>query len=182
VTGQLRTEHGEAIAGAQNVAERLHILMRARCAKLDANPAALLGVGTFQQSGDAARDAVLKHTRLMFGFVAVAGGQRELDLLGVNLGILWHQSVGDPEPHRLKRRTRDPTAMLVIGNKLRRSSASTISAPAGAVPTNRPRSSSEISNARAPGLQIPEIGAQSLCGMVVLAGHSGTTHTIIRRI
>ena len=123
---------------------------------------------------------ILESPGLMLGLVGVARHQRLLDLLGIGLRLFGHQRIADPKPQRLERRARDPAAMLVIGtivdqerlDRLEEQSCGIAKARGlglavaqaapqlgqnqfgssrAAVPCNSPRSSSAISNARAPG-------------------------------
>ncbi len=182
---------------------------RARGAELDGQAAALLVVGAFQHLRDAGHRAVLENPGLMLGLVGVAGHERLLDLLGIGLRVFGHQRIADPKPQRLERRARDPAAMLVIGaivdqerlDRLEEQPRRIAEArglglafaqaspqlgqnhfgPGRARAVQQP--ALELGNQQRPrsGLQLPEIGSQLFGGSFGLAGHSGTTRTIIQR-
>ena len=65
--------------------------------------------------------------------------------------------------------------------RLRRNSARTISAPAGADALQQAALKLSDQQCPSPGFQLPEKGSQLVGSRIALAGHCGTTRTLIQR-
>ena len=113
---QARGDHADRVAHAQDGADLAHVLEPLRRADLRRHAARGLDValGAGLDLAHALLGEVLEGARDLSGVLPAVGGEQQVDLIDVGLGLLRHQIARDPFPDRRQAGARDAAAMLAF--------------------------------------------------------------------